>query len=170
LSESPFPDERWGSEDSPLRRPFTAFAASKPGSWFVRRMTPLDRRVLTRTRGRFTVLGPIGAPTMLLTTTGAKSGQPRTSPLLYCRDVERLLIIGSNFGQAKHPAWTTNLRALPEATVTIGGQDIRVVAHQLEGDDRQQAIDAFIELTRVYATYLSRTDRELRVFALEAKA
>jgi deazaflavin-dependent oxidoreductase (nitroreductase family) len=169
MTESPFPDARWGSQDSILVRPFSAFAATKPGSWLVRTMTPLDRRILTRTGGRFTVLGPVGAPTMLLTTTGAKSGLPRTSPLLFCRDGQRLMVIGSNFGQAKHPAWTGNLRANPEATVTIGGKDTPVVAHQLEGDERQRAIESFIDLTRVYAEYLSCTDREIRVFALEAK-
>jgi deazaflavin-dependent oxidoreductase (nitroreductase family) len=134
----------------------------------IRSLTPLDRRLLTRTRGRYTVLGPIGAPTLLLTTTGAKSGLPRTSPLLYCRDGARLLVIGSNFGQARHPAWTANLLAKPEATVTIGGLDIPVRAELLAGAERQRGIDTFIELTRVYAAYLERTDRDIRVFALEA--
>jgi deazaflavin-dependent oxidoreductase (nitroreductase family) len=169
VTESPFPDVRWGSENSRLRGPATAFASSKPGSWLIRSLTPLDRRVLIRSRGRYTVLGPIGAPTLLLTTTGAKSGLPRTSPLLYCRDDARLLVIGSNFGQAHHPAWTGNLRANPDATVTIGGVDVPVRAHPLAGDERQRGIDAFIELTRVYAAYLDRTDRDIRVFALEAR-
>lgn len=167
MSTPPFPDVRWGSESSRLRKPATAFASTRAGSWLVRTLTPLDRRILTRTRGKYTVLGPIGAPTLLLTTTGAKSGQPRTSPLLYCRDGDRLLVIGSNFGQAHHPAWTANLRAHPDAVVTIGGVDVPVVAQQLAGDERQRAIDGFIAMTGVYAAYLKRTDRDIRVFALE---
>ena len=170
MTESPFPDVRWGNADSRLRKPATAFAASRPGSWMIRSLTPLDRRLLTRTRGRYTVLGPIGAPTLLLTTTGAKSGLPRTSPLLYCRAGARLLVIGSNFGQARHPAWTANLLAKPEATVTIGGLDIPVRAELLAGADRQSGIDTFIELNRVYAAYLERTDRDIRVFTLEVRA
>ncbi|MDP9116777.1 MAG: nitroreductase family deazaflavin-dependent oxidoreductase [Actinomycetota bacterium] len=166
MTESPFPDVRWGSENSRLRGPMNAFASTTAGSWLVRSLTPLDRRLLTRTRGRYTVLGPIGAPTLLLTTTGAKSGQPRVSPLLFCRDGGRLLVIGSNFGQPTHPAWTANLRAEPRATVTIGGKEVAVSATQLAGQERQQAIDSFISLTKVYAAYLQRTDRELRVFAL----
>jgi deazaflavin-dependent oxidoreductase (nitroreductase family) len=166
MTDSPFPDVRWGSESSRLRRPATAIASTKAGSWLVRTLTPLDRRVLIRTRGKYTVLGPIGAPTLLLTTIGAKSGQPRVSPLLYCRDEDLLLVIGSNFGQARHPAWTANLRANPRATVTIGGVDVPVRAVQLDGPERERAIDAFIALTGVYAAYLSRTDREIRVFAL----
>jgi deazaflavin-dependent oxidoreductase (nitroreductase family) len=169
LTESPFPDVRWGSENSRLRKPMSAFAATKPGSWLVRTLTPLDRRILTRTRGRYTVLGPIGAPTLLLTTIGAKSGQPRTSPLLYCRDGDQLLVIGSNFGQPTHPAWTGNLRANPTATVTIGGVDVAVLARALDGPERLRAIDAFIALTSVYSAYLERTDRELRVFVLAAR-
>ena len=166
MSQSPFPDVRWGSESGLLRKPATAFASTKAGSWLVRTLTPLDRRLLMRTRGKYTVLGPIGAPTLLLTTTGAKSGQPRTSPLLYCRDGDQLLVIGSNFGQAHHPAWTGNLRADPHAVVTIGGVDVPVLARQLTGDARQAAIDAFIALSGVYAAYLTRTDREIRVFSL----
>ena len=163
---SPFPDVRWGRQGGALSRAGTRFASTQPGSWLIRTLTPLDRRLLTRSRGRFTVLGPIGAPTLLLTTTGAKSGRSRTSPLLYCRDGDRLLVIGSNFGQSHHPGWTANLRARPEAVVTIGGVDVPVTGTLLEGAERQRAIDAFIDLTAVYAAYLSRTDREMRVFAL----
>jgi deazaflavin-dependent oxidoreductase (nitroreductase family) len=168
MSDSPFPDVRWGSQDSRLRSPLVRFGATKLGSAFIRTMTPLDRRLLARTRGRYTVLGPIGAPTLLLTTTGAKSGQPRTTPLLYVRDGARLLVIGSNFGQQHHPAWTTNLRADPKAVVTIGGTDVPVVARQLDGDEREKGVAAFVRLAAAYAAYLTRTDRDIRVFALEA--
>jgi deazaflavin-dependent oxidoreductase (nitroreductase family) len=178
VTGSPFPDVRWGSESSRLRKPATVFAATKPGSWLIRTLTPLDRRILTRTRGRYTLLGPIGAPTLLLTTTGAKTGRTRISPLLYARHGdarrgdarhgEQLLVIGSNFGQERHPAWTGNLLAHPNAVVTIGGKDIAVTARQLSGRERQGAIDSFIALSGVYAAYLQRTDREIRVFALAA--
>lgn len=163
---SDFPDVRWGSDSSRLRKPAVAIASTRAGSWFVRTMTPIDRRILTRSRGKYTLLGPIGAPTLLLTTMGSKSGLPRTSPLLYVREADRLLVMGSNFGQQHHPAWTGNLRKHPAATVTIGGTDIAVQARQLEGAERQAAIDSFIELAGVYAAYLKRTDREIRVFAL----
>jgi deazaflavin-dependent oxidoreductase (nitroreductase family) len=160
---------RWGRADGLLRRPLTAFASTKLGSNVVRALTPLDRRILIRSKGKYTVLGPIGEPPLLLTTTGSKSGQPRTSPLLYVRDGHRLLVIGSNFGQQHHPAWTTNLLAQPEATVAIGGKTVPVLARLLAGDERQSAIDAFIARTTVYAEYLRRTDRDIRVFALEAR-
>ena len=161
-----FPDVRWGSESSPLRRPMVAFACTRFGSWVIRKLTPFDRRVLLRSQGRYTVLGPLGAPTMLLTTTGAKSGLPRTTPLLCTRDGEDLIVVGSNFGQAHHPAWTGNLRADPHAVVTIGGKAVPAVAEQLTGEEAEAAYQKMVELARNYGEYRSRTDREIRVFRL----
>jgi len=161
-----FPDVRWGSETSRLRRPMVAFACTRPGSWVIKKLTPVDRRLLIRSNGRLTVLGPLGAPTMLLTTTGAKSGLPRTTPLLYVRDGDDLIVVGSNFGQAHHPAWSGNLRADPHAVVTIGGQAVPAVAEQLSGEEAEGAFQRMVELARNYGEYRSRTDREIRVFRL----
>ena len=165
---SGFPDVRWGSESSRLRGPAVAFASSRVGSWLVRTLTPLDRRLLVRTRGRRTVLGPIGAPTLLLTTTGAKSGLPRTSPLLCAREGDALIVVGSNFGQSRHPAWTSNLLAWPECTVTIGGVDVPARATLLSVAAADAAYALMVEQARTYDVYRSRTDRAIRVFRLTA--
>lgn len=164
-----FPDVRWGSTTSVLRKPMVSFACTKPGSWLVRTLTPLDRRLLQRSRGRYTVLGPLGAPTMLLTTTGAKSGLPRTTPLLYGRQGADLVVVGSNFGQQKHPAWSGNLLANPRAVVTIGGQDVPAQATLLSGDEADRAYALMVAEARNYAEYRARTDREIRVFRLTAE-
>lgn len=163
-----FPDVRWGSETSRLRGPLVAFSCSRPGSWLIRTLTPLDRRLLQRSRGRYTVLGPLGSPVLLLTTTGAKSGLPRTTPLICGRDGDDLIVVGSNFGQQHHPLWTTNLLAEPRCVVTIGGQDTPAVARLLEGEEAEQAYRVMTELARTYAEYRSRTDRAIRVFRLTA--
>jgi deazaflavin-dependent oxidoreductase (nitroreductase family) len=165
-----FPDVRWGSESSRLRRPAAAFGSTRLGSWLVRTLTPLDRKLLIRSRGRYTVLGPIGAPTLLLTTTGAKSGEPRTTPLLYARDGDGLVVVGSNFGQQHHPAWTGNLIKQPRATVTIGGQDVPVVAELLEGDEAERGYGLMGQVADTYLVYRGRTDRQIRVFRLTAAA
>jgi deazaflavin-dependent oxidoreductase (nitroreductase family) len=167
---SPFPDVRWGGDRSPLRSPAAAFAATKAGSWLVRTLTPLDRRILVRSRGRRPLLGPIGAPVLLLTTTGRKTGQPRTTPLLYVRHGARVCVAGSNFGQERHPLWSENLLADARATVTIGGKDVPVRASLLDGEERDRVYDGFIELARTYDAYRDRTSRHIRVFALEAVA
>lgn len=167
MDESVFPDVRWGSERSVLRGPMAAFGATKPGSWLIRTLTPLDRRLLQRSRGRFTMLGPIGAPTLLLTTIGRKSGLPRTTPLLYHREGNALYVVGSNFGQSHHPAWSGNLLAEPTATATMAGKDIPVRATLLRGNESERVFGEFVKIAVAYRAYRGRTDRELRVFKLE---
>lgn len=165
-----FPDVRWGSESSPLRRPMFWFSCTRAGSWLIKTLTPIDRRILMRSNGRFTALGPLGAPVMLLMTTGAKSGQPRTTPLLYARDGADLIVVGSNFGQQRHPLWTGNLLAHPEVTVTIGGQPVQAHAELLDGEAAEAAYSKLTEVAPAYAEYRSRTDRSIRVFRLVASA
>jgi deazaflavin-dependent oxidoreductase (nitroreductase family) len=162
-----FPDRQWGSRAAPLSRLAGRFAATRLGSLVVRGLTPLDRRLLQRTAGRYTALGPIGAPVILLTTTGRMSGQPRTTPLLYVYGGEVLYVIGSNFGQSHHPAWTANLLADPHAVVTIAGERIPVRAELLADPGRKAEIfGRFVETAEAYAAYRNRTTRDLRLFAL----
>ncbi|MBI3692512.1 MAG: nitroreductase family deazaflavin-dependent oxidoreductase, partial [Mycolicibacterium aromaticivorans] len=110
-----FPDGHWGREDiSPLFKPVLAFVSTAVGSRVIRALVPFDRRVLRATKGKYTLFGPTSMPELLLTTTGRKSGQPRLSALSYLREGEHLLVLGSNFGQQHHPAWSLNLLANPE--------------------------------------------------------
>lgn len=160
------PDVRWGSSDTLLARLGVRFASTKPGSWTIRTLMPLDRRLLVRSNGRRTVLGPIGAPVMLLETTGRKSGQSRVSPLLFVRDGSSVVVVGSNFGQGHHPAWSSNLIADPSAIAVVGGQRIPVTAALLEGDEAEAAYSKMVELASTYAAYRGRTDRQIRVFRL----
>ncbi|WP_454196323.1 nitroreductase family deazaflavin-dependent oxidoreductase [Nocardia sp. Marseille-Q1738] len=161
-----FPDRQWGSRTNLLARGATRLAATKPGSRLIRAITPLDRAILERTDAKYTLLGPIGAPVILLTTIGRKSGQPRTQPLLYVHDGDTLYVVGSNFGQAHHPAWTANLLANPTATVAIAGERIDVSAIPVDGPDKDAIFNRFVEVTAAYAAYRSRTTRDLRIFAL----
>ena len=160
------PDVRWGSTESRLSRAGIRFGSTRVGSWLVRTLMPLDRRLLVRSKGRRTLLGPIGAPVMLLETTGRKSGQPRVSPLLFARDDDSVIVVGSNFGQEHHPAWTGNLIASPVAVAIVGGRRIPVTATLLEGDDAEAAYRKMVALAQTYSTYRGRTDREIRVFRL----
>ena len=166
---STFPDVRWGSENSRLRRPAFWFASTKAGSWTIRTLTPLDRYVIRRSRGRYTALGPLGAPTMLLTTTGAVSGQARTTPLLFARDGDQILVAGSNFGQGHHPAWSKNLIVHPDAIATVGGKAVPVTAELLTGDEARTGFEKMVELAPAYAEYRNRTNRAIRVFRLRAQ-
>jgi deazaflavin-dependent oxidoreductase (nitroreductase family) len=161
-----FPDVRWGRSDTKIARLGQRAVATGIGSRAVRAMVPIDRWVLTKTKGRFTALGPFGSPLLLLTANGSQSGLPRTTPLVYLLDGDRILLAGSNFGQQQHPAWSSNLIAHPDAMVTIGGVNYPVKAELLQGEERERCWGAFEDAARPYQVYGTRTDREFRVFAL----
>ncbi|MGN2635478.1 nitroreductase family deazaflavin-dependent oxidoreductase [Nocardia takedensis] len=161
-----FPNNQWGSRETALAHAAHRFAATRLGSWTLRRLMPLDRALLARTDARYTLLGPIGAPIILLTTTGRSSGLPRTQPLIYLHDGDTLHVIGSNFGLDHHPAWTANLIANPSATVAIAGERIPVIATRVPSEDAGAIFTRFLELSAAYTAYRERTDRELRIFAL----
>ena len=164
---APFPDRQWGSRTGLLGRTLSAFAATDVGSALVHALGPLDRRVLERTGARYTALGPVGAPVLLLTTTGRKSGQPRTTPLLYAHAGDVLYLVGSNFGGEHHPAWTSNLLAHPEAVITIAGERIPVHTELLQDADRKAEVYAqFEQISQAYTAYRDRTSRDLRIFAV----
>ena len=161
-----FPDVRWGSSDSSCARVLQRLAATRPGSATIRSLVPVDRWLLRRSGGRYTILGPFGSPVLLLTTTGARSGKLRTTPLIYLHDGAGILLAGSNFGQERHPAWSTNLLVHREATVAIGGVDFPVAATLLQGDARAAAWQQFASAAAPYRAYVLRTDRMIRVFRL----
>lgn len=105
---------------------------------------------------------------MLLTTIGAKSGQYRVSPLLYLREDPDLYVVGSNFGQPHHPAWTANLLANPAAWVNIDGTGIAATATLVEGSEKERLYREFEKVARNYAIYRSKTSRDIRMFRLSA--
>jgi deazaflavin-dependent oxidoreductase (nitroreductase family) len=99
----------------------------------------VDRRVFSATRGRTTLTALLtGLPVVMLTTTGARSGQPRTVPVLGQPEGADMIVVASNFGQRHHPAWYHNLRAHPRATVVVGGARRVVEAQELTGEERER--------------------------------
>ncbi|MBV1848596.1 nitroreductase/quinone reductase family protein [Catellatospora tritici] len=136
--------------------------------WFARMgkaIVPLDRAVAKLTKGRVIALGVM--PTLVLTTVGRKSGQARNQPLVYVRDGENYVVIGSNWGQTSHPAWSGNLLANPDATITLGGREIPVRGVLARGAERERLFGLLLAVWPAYRTYSERAgDRELRVFSL----
>lgn len=139
-------------------------------AWFAaiaRRLVPVDRWLARRTGGRWSAIGRHGLPSLLLTTTGRKSGQPRTQPLLYARDGDAFVVIGSNWGQAHHPAWSANLLAHPDATASVDGTPIPVRATLATGAERDRLWRLALETWPAYRTYERRAGgRDLRIFRL----
>ncbi len=104
---------------------------------------------------------------ILLTTTGAKTGQPRIAPLMLVTDGDRLLAIASKGGYPKHPDWYLNLLAHPEVTVEVGSEKFETTAKILTGDERERAYRRASEVFPPYAEYQKKTTREIPVIALE---
>ena len=105
-------------------------------------------------------------PILLLITTGRKSGQRRTTPLLYLVDGEKIVIVASNGGAPKHPAWWLNLRANPEAEVEIGERTLRVRAEEASPEEKQRLWPKLVEMYSGYENYQKKTDREIPVVVL----
>jgi deazaflavin-dependent oxidoreductase (nitroreductase family) len=114
--------------------------------------------------------GKVGkGPVLLLTTTGRKSGQPRTAPVLYLADGDRYVVINTNAGNAKTPAWSLNLRANPEGEVEIGRKRVAVRARLAEGEERADLWRRSMEQYEGWDYYESQLDREVGVFVLEPR-
>ena len=108
-----------------------------------------------------------GANLLLLTSTGAKSGQPRVSPLAYFRIDDKLIIIGSFAGSDVNPAWVHNLRADPSARVEIGNDSSDVIARELPTAERDALFAKISAAAPGFADYQAKTTRVIPVFELQ---
>ncbi|MEU9390545.1 nitroreductase family deazaflavin-dependent oxidoreductase [Streptomyces sp. NPDC048324] len=127
----------------------------------------LDRAVHRLTRGKV-LLSAQMLPGVILTSTGAKSGLPRRTPLA-CMPEDgggSWILVGSNFGRTDHPAWTRNLLAHPDAEISFKGADIPVHARLLGGEERTAVWKELLVFWPPYATYQERVDREIRIFRI----
>jgi deazaflavin-dependent oxidoreductase (nitroreductase family) len=132
----------------------------------LRRLGKLNVPVYKLTRGR--VLGRVGrAPVLLITTTGRRSREPRTAPVVFLADGERMVVIGSNAGNERPPAWALNLEATPEAEVQVRGARRNVRARIAEGEERAELWRAMNEQYGGFDAYDARTARDMAVFVLE---
>jgi deazaflavin-dependent oxidoreductase (nitroreductase family) len=135
------------------------------GRWFY----PVHRRVYELSGGLIGRRSPMG-PMLLLTTTGRRSGEPRTTPLLYMPDGDDYLVVGSNGGRDRPSAWVLNLEASPKAQVQVGRKKVQVAAEVLRGQAAAQLWPRLNEHYNGWAYYQQLTDRELPVVRLVATA
>jgi len=114
--------------------------------------------------------GPFeGIPLLLLTTTGARSGQRRTTPVGYMPDGDRLVIFATRGGLPTNPGWYYNLLAHPEATVEVGTETFEVTAVVLTGEERDRLYARQVERAPVFAEYQAKTTRKIPVIALHRR-
>jgi deazaflavin-dependent oxidoreductase (nitroreductase family) len=155
------------SADGPVGRAVIKVAASPAFARVAPSVVPrLDRLVHRLTGGRTTMSAGM-VPTVLLTTTGSRTGQPRTVPLACMPEGDALYVVGSNFGRERHPAWSTNLLHTPRARASFAGDDYDVVARLLSSEDKAATWPRLVEAWPAYDDYVEHSGRDLRVFRLE---
>ena len=112
--------------------------------------------------------GPFeGATLLLLTSTGAKSGQPRLAPLAYLTVDQKMIIIGSKAGADTNPDWVHNLRKTPKAHIEVGTSAYDVIARELPSDERDALYPKIVEQAPVFAEYQAKTSRVIPLFELQ---
>lgn len=148
------------------------FAMSKPGTWVILHVNRHVDPILARlTGGRWCLTNLIGAPLALLTSTGARSGLPRTTPLLYVQDGERIILIASYGGNTRNPAWYYNLKAHPEAQLCIQGITRSYITREAQGEERERLWERAVAFYAGFAKYAERTEgRKIPVLVLTPKA
>jgi deazaflavin-dependent oxidoreductase (nitroreductase family) len=112
--------------------------------------------------------GPFeGATLLLLSSTGAKTGSVRVTPVVYQRDGERLYIFASKAGAPTNPDWYHNLKANPTATIEVGAERYEVTATEITGEERDRIYAQQVELMPGFGDYEKQTDRVIPVVALD---
>jgi deazaflavin-dependent oxidoreductase (nitroreductase family) len=145
-----------------MLRPVTAFFAP----W----IHQLDKAVLKLTNGNYTVAEMIGWNVIQLTTTGAKTGQPRTMPLIGLFDGEKIALIASSFGRKHNPAWYYNLKAHPECKVQSGKRTGTYLARETQGEEYEKYWQMGVSYYEGYEKYQERAaHRHIPVMVLEPK-
>jgi len=110
-----------------------------------------------------------GAPILLLTTTGRRSGEQKTSALIFGRDGDDYLIVGSMGGAPKHPSWYLNLSANPDVEIQVRGDRIPAVARTASDDEKARLWQIMTEVWPNYDVYQTRTDRSIPVVVISPK-
>ena len=158
-------------EPKPTSRYRRAMQSLGRKAWFAaigRRLSRFDAWLYRRSNGRLGITGPGGAayPAMLLTTTGRRTGRPRTTPVMYLSDGPRLVISCENFGQQRAAAWPFNLEADPRAEVQIGSRIAPYVARRASAEEVELYWPSFLRIWPAHESYLARSGVR-KMFVLE---
>lgn len=151
------------ARQGPLKRALLGVANTERGRWFGMNVAAkVDARLMARTNGRVAL--PAMMPVVVMTARGAKSGQPRDTPLVYFTEGDDVILVASNFGREKHPAWLFNVRKHPDITLSARGRGGRYVAREVDdAAERDRLFANFVKVFPGYGRYEQRTDRSIRV-------
>jgi len=148
-------------EANSAQRMFRLLGGTLPMAWLAARVLHhLDGPLLRRTAGRRCVTaGLTGLPVVELTAVGARSGQPRTLPVICVADGDRLVLVASNYGQARNPAWYYNLRANPRCRVAFRGRRYEMEAYEAAGEERERLWQRDVAAYPARSRYADRVGR-----------
>ena len=132
-------------------------------------MAEFNKKVIDEFRSSAGVVGGQfkGAPMIIVTHTGAKSGKSYVTPLVYSKDGGRYVIIASKAGAPNNPSWYHNLVAHPEVTLEIGAEKFKARAKEVKGEERDRLFAAQAKMMPQFNEYASKTPRKIPVFVLE---
>ena len=147
------------------QRPFTP-QQERFGSAVVKVMSSLNTWIYRASGGRIGARFPGGAPVLLLTTIGRKSGRPQTAPLLYLMDGDAYVVVGSKGGMSHHPLWFKNLEANPQVEVEVGSRKQSMTARRATDAEKAALWPRLVAMYPSYADYQARTTREIPVVVL----
>ncbi len=173
MREAPTCDDRRmaGSLVRTLRRILAPVSRTR---WFRRvgpKALPVAERILRRVTGGRLIVSGVLVPSLVLRSTGAKSGEPRSVELMYTPDgAGGAIVAGTSFARAQHPAWTANLAAHPDAEVVVRGRAYRVRADRIPEADRDAAWARIGRQWPGYRQYERDSGREVRLFRLTTDA
>jgi deazaflavin-dependent oxidoreductase (nitroreductase family) len=155
------------AKESSFKRFLAWFGSTRAGAWTIINLgSHLDSWLIRASGGRLNTT--FAWPCLLLTTKGARTGKPRTTPLLYVRDGDRLVLIASKGGNPRHPAWYLNLRANPEVEVFLDGKTAHYTVRDAEGEERDRLWNKAVGVYSGYEKYKRRAGgRKIPVVVLE---
>jgi len=134
---------------------------------FIRVMAALNTFVYRISGGRVAGKWTHGEPMLLLTTIGRKTGQARTVPLVYMRDGERFVVVGSQAGMSKDPQWMANAAANPNVEIEIGPEKLKMRAHRGNAEEKARYWPALCAMNSDYEAYQSRTTRDIPILIMD---
>jgi len=161
--------------DYQVRKPAAAqvavqhIAATRAGAWFfARTLDHIDRGLLQLSRGQVTLPGALaGLPVLTVTTTGARTGQRRSAPLIGVPAGDDIAVIGTSFGQSRTPGWYHNMRADPEVGVMYRDKTVKATAREAGEEERQAIWDRARAIYAGYDAYASRIkNRQIHIMIL----
>jgi deazaflavin-dependent oxidoreductase (nitroreductase family) len=150
-------------------RPFTR-REERIGTAVIGVMARLNTWVYRLSGGRLAGRFPGGAPVLLLTTVGRKSGEPKTAPLLYLQDGDTYVVVASKGGMSHHPLWYKNLEANPRVTIEVGHRKFEALARTASDAEKAALWPQLVRMYPSYADYQARTTRPIPVVVLTPRA